>query len=299
VRNAFAMHVSRDFTIPGDGFDFLVGHEHLHTWVPGRFGSMGDAQEEAHHYWFSEGFTNYLTHRLLVRSGVWNLERYAEAVNNVIAGYLSSKATGLNNAQVAKGFWSDDDTQKLPYQRGELLALKWNEKLRARRGAPSMDTLLQSLQTKKPTGNALAADRLTTAVARHVPAWKQDFERVIVRGHHPEFTPGLLGPCFEKRTVGLPEFDPGFDVEASWKAKVVTGVREGSAAHAAGLRDGEALRGYSITRSGPRRNAEISVLRDGQVVKVAYKPVQAGKRPVPQYFVKAGADGNAACKAWF
>ena len=39
---------------------------------------------EAAGYWLSEGFTNYLTHRLLLRAGVWTLRDYAAAMNEVI-----------------------------------------------------------------------------------------------------------------------------------------------------------------------------------------------------------------------
>lgn len=298
VRNAFAMHVSADFTIPGEGFDFLVGHEHLHTWVPGRIGSLGGSQEEARHYWFSEGFTNFLTHRLLVRSGLWSIERYVTALNDVIASLLTSKAAALSNAEVAKAFWSDEEAQKIPYLRGELLALHWNARLASRTGAPTLDGVLRSLQSKD-VGNALAADRLAAALAPHIPAWKQDLERAVIQGSPPDFPDALLGPCYGMRAVALPEFDAGFDVAASSQAKKITGLREGSAAFEAGLREGEALRGYSITRSRRGRSALITVQRGEDSVKVAYLPEKPGARKVPQYFVRAGAGSALPCKAWF
>jgi predicted metalloprotease with PDZ domain len=70
VYNAFAMHASKDFTVPGRSFEYLIGHEHLHTWIPGRFGSQGSEADEATHYWFSEASPTTLTHRLLLTSGL-------------------------------------------------------------------------------------------------------------------------------------------------------------------------------------------------------------------------------------
>ncbi|MBI3367215.1 MAG: hypothetical protein HY021_01810 [Burkholderiales bacterium] len=36
VHQAFAMHASDDLRVPGATFEHLVGHEHLHTWIPMR-----------------------------------------------------------------------------------------------------------------------------------------------------------------------------------------------------------------------------------------------------------------------
>src|SRR5262249_24958113 len=72
---AFAMHASSNFAVPGPVFENLIGHEDLHSWLPRRIGSMG--ANEVQRYWFSEGFTDYLNHRLLVASGTWSLEDYA------------------------------------------------------------------------------------------------------------------------------------------------------------------------------------------------------------------------------
>ena len=48
----------------------MLAHEHLHTWIPGRLGRMPE-RDEAKDYWFSEGFTDFFTIRLLVRAGIW------------------------------------------------------------------------------------------------------------------------------------------------------------------------------------------------------------------------------------
>lgn len=105
LHDSFAMYASKDFEVPGPAFDHLIAHEHLHTWIPGRIGTMGE--EEALRYWFSEGFTDYFTHRLLLASGAWTLDDYAKTLDGVILRYESSLARNAPNTVVATEFWSN------------------------------------------------------------------------------------------------------------------------------------------------------------------------------------------------
>ncbi len=41
----------------------ILVHEHAHSWVPARVGGLPDGEEEASGYWFSEGFTDFVTTR--------------------------------------------------------------------------------------------------------------------------------------------------------------------------------------------------------------------------------------------
>jgi len=51
-----------------------LAHEGNHTWIPGQIGGFPrDETRERGAYWLSEGFTEFLTGRLLVRQGVWGL----------------------------------------------------------------------------------------------------------------------------------------------------------------------------------------------------------------------------------
>ena len=66
--HAALLHVGASFSPRSPGFAFLGGHENLHQWLPVRFG--GDHAPDPTGYWFSEGFTNFYTHRPLA-SGLW------------------------------------------------------------------------------------------------------------------------------------------------------------------------------------------------------------------------------------
>ena len=57
--------------------------------------------------------------------------------------------------------------------------------------------------------------------------------------------------------------------------KIITGVREGTAAHAAGLRDGQPIKSLSISSVTPTEApfATVTIDRNGEPVKITYDPV--------------------------
>lgn len=297
LHHAFAMHTAADFTVASPAFDFLIGHEHLHSWVPSRIGIRPKGADEGLSYWFSEGFTNYLTHRLLVKAGLWNRERYAEAVNKVIQRYLASTARNFDNRTTADNFWKRRDAGDMPYLRGELVALRWNAALAAK--GESLDAVLKSLQTRDANGE-MATDRLIRALKPHLPGIEQDVARFVDRGETVELSADLLGPCYEQRDVPRLQYEAGFDVNETIKNRAITGIVEDSAAWRAGLRNGMKTRSLSIRQDDIQNDVKISVEdADGQVKKMDYRPVKALAERVPQYFPKADTDTDKRCLAWF
>lgn len=302
VANAFAMHASDDFAVPGPAFDHILAHEHVHTWVPRRLGTMGEG--EAARYWFSEGFTDYLTHRLHLRSGLWQLEDYAKALNEVLFQYAVSPAREAPNERVLKEFWTDAAVGRIPYMRGELLALLWDGRL-SRRGA-SLDAVLRGLlldasrlpkETAKRAAD-LAVNRLRAALATHLGAAvvDADIEAHIERGRPIQAGEDFLGPCFSGSMVDRARFEMGFDV-ASFRAKKVAGLVAGSQAERAGLREGMELAGWSVNFGDAAREAMIQVMEAGKVRSIRFTP--AGERiPVREFRVRPGALQDEGCRNW-
>ncbi len=223
----------------------LVAHEHMHTWNSSRLGSLPET-DEALDYWFSEGFTDFLTSRTLLRSGVWSLEEFVNQLNETLMAYASSPVRDASNARIGKEFWSDQKVGKLPYQRGMLLAFLWEERLKkATRGRRDLDDVLLA-QLKRADANerqgvkAFAA-ALFPRTYRETggPELTKDLERYVEKGETVLLPADLFGRCARVMTHELPVFDRGYDLDATTQAGgVVTGLRLDSPAYAAGLRDG-------------------------------------------------------------
>ena len=76
-----------------------LAHEGNHTWIPGQIGGFPqDEALERGSYWLAEGFTEFLTGRLLVRQGVWGPAEYAADMNSMLDAYAQSSANTAPNA---------------------------------------------------------------------------------------------------------------------------------------------------------------------------------------------------------
>jgi len=205
VQQALVMHAPQDLSVPGERFDFLLTHELLHLWIPDRFGPIAyqGRQDEAARYWFSEGFTDYYTHRVLLNAGLWSLDDYAGSINRKLERYRRSPALRADNLQVAASVFTDPAMAELPHARGELLALRWNTALRAR-GQLGLDSVMRGLmlpaaqaQRQGPLSKPLITHKLLAALR---PALGEtplhDLSLFIDQGQPFELGDATLGPCF-------------------------------------------------------------------------------------------------------
>jgi predicted metalloprotease with PDZ domain len=93
----------------------------FHAWNPARLGTPQN--EEL--YWFTEGFTDYYTSLLLLRAGLISPQDYLIGHNELIKAYLTSAARALPAKQVTLERLTSYEVERVPYQRGSLLASNW------------------------------------------------------------------------------------------------------------------------------------------------------------------------------
>lgn len=295
VEGAFAMAASDDLQL--DRFTQLIAHEHMHRWVPAAFGAL--QRDEALDYWFSEGFTDHLTHRTLVAAGLWSLEDYAQAMNRRSAEWLVSAARDADNARVAAGFFGDAELQRLPYLRGEWLALRWHAALDPARGG--LDALLRRLAQAGTDPAALAVDRLLAALDAPLQgAARADLDRYVTRGTMVDFDAQHLGPCFDSHPEPLQIFEAGADRAGLLERKRIEQLVAGSALARAGALEGDRVLALDLLRD-PEREASMSIERsDGSRHTLRWRPArELPGRSRPVYTMRAGAETDPACRAWF
>lgn len=303
VHRAAVLHAGPDFSAASRGFEFLIGHEHLHEWFPQRFGSTDpDPVRAVHGYWFSEGFTNLYTHRLLLDSGLWTLQRYADELTEVLRGYWRSPAREAPVASLAPRFFSDRDAGRQLYARGEILGLRWDAALREQ-GHAGLDEVLRGLRLP-PGPRALDGPRATERVLQALQPWlgerpRREVEQHVEQGHILALEADLAGPCFVLQWGELPRWVLGFD-PASFKSRQLSGVLPSGPAWAAGARDGQALQAWSVFSGDTDKEVELTVAdapgAAGRVLR--YHPVDGSVERLPRLVVQPGAESAAACRAW-
>jgi predicted metalloprotease with PDZ domain len=132
---------------------WVLTHEHFHIWNP--FKMLPTLTENFDSLaWFTEGFTEYYTAVLSYRIQTLDLDSCINEINNFLYSYYTSPFRNVTNDRFQEERWKDIQMQVLAYQRGCLLALLWDSKIREKTtGKYSLDDVMHDLlqRVKKQT----------------------------------------------------------------------------------------------------------------------------------------------------
>jgi predicted metalloprotease with PDZ domain len=298
--DAFATWIDRDAELPS--LTWLLAHEYFHSWNFRQLGRF-PATNEAEAYWMSEGFTDFYARRLMLRAGLWTPAKFVADWNEMLRAYAASPSRTATNSAAAAKFWSGDrDAEKIPYQRGAMLAALWDRQLRAQ-GSAGLDAVMRA-QRDRTRRSREAPDLATAFIAEIGRAGldvRPDVDRYLTRGEALVLPANAFGSCATLTTADVPLFERGWDSAATAKAdNVLTGVDPASNAYAAGLRDGMKF----LRRLGgePGNSAVDYVLevRDGNATRhFTFRP--AGKATIRTQQIKLDeprfASDPATCAA--
>ena len=211
--DGFALEATPDIDLPN--LTRILAHEHTHSWIPRRVGEL-PKEDEALSYWFSEGVTDFYTGRTLIGTGIWTPSQFVDDLNEALARYAGSPAHDLPNTAIGERFWTDDDVQQLPYDRGRLFAFLIDSRLRAASGGTAnYDDLLTIMRDRWRAAPVGAKPQLRPALLAAAAQLDLDavplLERYVDRGEPILLPADLFGPCAVVRTVRLTAFEPSFD----------------------------------------------------------------------------------------
>jgi predicted metalloprotease with PDZ domain len=278
--HSFALCISPAATLT-DGVEHLFAHELFHTWN----GRLLEAEEpEELVYWFTEGFTDYYALRILYMSGRWPVEVYARWINRHLREYQANPARNASNEQIRAGYWKERNTVgEAPYQRGLLLALRWNKLAHDHGVRDGVDALLRKLVERARQGAfRVSNDALREAGRAVFGAWfTPEFDRYVRQAETVEVPRDALAPALVGRSKAVYDYVLGFDRERSLREQRVRGVVAGSAAAKAGLHDGDELMGWDV-HGETDREIQLQVLRAGQLKSIRYFP-RGARREVLQF----------------
>ena len=250
----------------------LLAHEYMHGWMPNALGGLPE-DKEATDYWFSEGFTDYLASKVLLRSGLWSAEDYVADKNETLLRYGTSPARNAPASDIVARFWEDPALQQVSYDRGHLLATILDAEIAvSSAGAESLDTVLRAQREAAKGSSARATDlfRETLRARTAIPldplvAQAQDGAPLLL-------SDGLFGACTRIIRERRKEFDRGYDAEATRLANgVIAGVVKDGPAFAAGMRDGMRLIAREAGKIGDSRT------------EIAYRVADEGGERVLRY----------------
>jgi predicted metalloprotease with PDZ domain len=277
-------------------------HEHLHNWIPRRLGMMPQENDGASYWFFSEGFTDFYMHRLLLRDGLRSVEETTQELNDVLWAYAFSPMRNAPNAKIGAEFWRDRTVQELPYQRGLLFAALADANVRRESGGVrDLDDVMLAM---KATADAAGKGALPPVPDVFVTSMKvagidvaDDIKRFIEDGETILLPEDVWAPCGPLATSEVAEFDRGFDgARTIANNNVATGVDPNGPAYAAGLRNGMRIRRVDLSEGGDSRvPMTLRVYVNGETREITYLP--AGKRRVTVQELNLGSLDEAGRKA--
>jgi len=205
LTRSFALFMTPTFGLaPGSDdhlrISSLLAHEHFHHWNGGVV--RGGEEQEGLGYWFSEGFTDFFTRRLMARSSTWSARQWLGEWNRCLAAFARNPARGAPAARIAAEFWSDRNLSDLPYQRGAIVAALLDREIRATTdGAQSLDAFMREVVARARAGEPASTAALLELVADWTSAeFAETLRAIVVDGALPPLDDeSLFGPAFRLR----------------------------------------------------------------------------------------------------
>ena len=287
--NAYMLFLSHEDTMDAERLQ-LMAHEMFHHWNPLSMGSRG-AGEVAQ--WFTEGFTVYYAGVIPLRSGMTTYSEYLEYLNRWLRRYELSPVRGINETAWKSTPHSSGKGYALSYERGAAIALWADAAIRSRnRGKESLDNVMFSLVHQNLTrpGPDFTEERVLGAFSPYLSEHAMQLLRSMAIDGADVPLPERLSGCAVRLSEIQTIVDPGFNEEASFAAKQVTGIVPDGPAYNAGIRDGQELFRWSVNNDDPSKDAVLGVVIDGQRKMITFSPTR--QAPIEQY--RALADGEAA-----
>ncbi len=207
LTQSFATFFTPNFSLkPGSGdrlrLAHVLAHESQHQWTGLR---VRLAEPEGAAYWFTEGFTDFATRRVLVKCGIYDVDTYLRETNQGLATLFSSPVRNAPNARILKDFFSDPQVGDLAYRRGEAIALVLDHELRKRSGGErGLDTLLREMERERrggaqpPTARAFF-ERVASLTS---PEFAESLEACAIDGDDPQFQADFGAPLFVMERAG-------------------------------------------------------------------------------------------------
>ncbi len=273
---SFSMFVSTATPL-GKKYEHLLAHELMHRWISGS--QLNAMDPEPSVYWFTEGFTEHLTRRVLLDTGSFTEAEALADLNETIQAYWLSPVREAPNQKIVESFFAEPPVRNLAYQRGDFLAYVLEHRLG---GRSAFDRWLRDYMGTRSKDALLSPETFVAAVARATsPEFAEEVRAIIVDGRQVLPSTDALGPCFERAMRGAAKVSFGFDVERSFGKKKFVAVVPGGPAAAAGIEEGQRFETLKPVKL-PTGEAFLEIVLAGGTPPVRIEP-RKEMLDVPQF----------------
>ncbi|MFV9883600.1 MAG: M61 family peptidase [Rickettsia conorii subsp. raoultii] len=270
----------------------LLAHEHLHNWT----GKKIRNNLERLNYWWSEGFTDYYSRVLALRSSVITLEEFVEEFNKFFENYYLSPVINEPNNLIETDYWQDYAVQRLPYYRGFVLALYLDNFIKENNKSKSLDNVMLDL-FKTSKEQEFSSDYFKKIVKNYVPKGiDKEINEYIEQGKTIDLANVAKVLPIEKITMGA--YDHGFDRDALINNYTIKNIDENNNAYKSGLRNGDIVIKYDFPKWGsPDQIVTINTIKGKG--KFPFRPESANKKDIYRFKPTLSKEDKLKIKKFF
>lgn len=280
-------------------FDTLT-HEHNHSWVPGQLGAGYSGMGEPAGYWFSEGFTEFVTYRAGVLGGLWDAASGVERWNSALAELAQSPHVAAPNSVITEAFWTDQAAQRLPYRRGLAFGMLADHAIRTQtNGRQDLDDVLFHMRDTF-NGTDIGAEIFVGEILEQTGVDLSDaYQAHILDGEPITLPADTFGACGELVTLDQPVYDYGMSLASNETGQtVIAEVDPNGPAAPAGFEAGmiilERLEGAP---GDPTRDSVLRVEQEGEQMDLRYRATNGETYTLQQIIPVEGDLDSNGCAA--
>src|SRR5690606_22865884 len=220
--------------------------------------------------WFVEGFTEYLAFSLAVRGDIIDKSRMVDEINRVILSISTSTLASLSPEEYSQAYieplpWlgSIDTLTRIPYWKGFLLALKWDNDIQQRCDTCSLLNAVNDLAKEdiKQDFPYIGPERIIYVMRQYGltdPA--RDINQFIIHNQGPALITSRAQANQALKNIQVESFDFGFAYPLSTNDGFnVKNVDMQSNAYKAGVRNGMTIRSASFHFGKPNHPLTLAV----------------------------------------
>lgn len=276
MHRSFVLTYDEDRGNDPESLRFTLAHEMFHTFQPlmARGRGMDESLAAA---WFNEGLAVFYQGELPFRFGMVTPEAYLRDLNFTMARLYTNLFAETPNREIAGRFWEDTRIRTLPYDRGYVYFVNVDAAIReASGGARSLDDLMLALRARRERGQPVEQADWEALIGEELGAAGVAAFHAMLDGRVEVPASDAFGPCFRRVQRPMRRYELGFEPKVLVEpVRIVRGLVPGSAAEAAGLRDGDEILqpvGQDAIQGDQEGVLELQVRRDGRDATIRYRP---------------------------
>ncbi|RDW57345.1 peptidase m61-containing protein [Coleophoma crateriformis] len=228
----------------------VVAHEMVHNWP--LLGKETDGSDQdidtSDESWYSEGVANYYATMLPYRFGLRDKAYVIKQVNDFLSGYYTSPVVTMSNSEATRLSWQEPNALRLRYNRGFTYILKVGAQLRDKsRSKTTLDKVIYELLERKRHGQSYKLKDWLAILCRELGQSAVDEFYEMADGKLVIPQPDFLSQEFGMKLVRQDQeiLELGFDA-SSINDRVISGLKTGTRASEAGVKDGDKILGNSF-----------------------------------------------------